>query len=187
MTADTRSETLVGSSAMVSTLWIALIAGLSVGGSYAYACAAPLAAVAALAATKMDRGTGLALVIVAWLANQAVGYGLLNYPQTANSFAWGGAIGLAAVAGFLAARTLTGARAPGLFVLGAALLVAFVFYETALYAAGFALGSSEAAFSLEIVGRILAINAVSFIGLLVLHRAAIAVQWLRPSEAVAHA
>ncbi|MCC7250622.1 hypothetical protein [Hyphomicrobium sp.] len=187
MTVDARSEAGVGSSAVNSTLWIALIAGLSVGGSYVYACAAPLAAIAALAALKMDRGTGFVLVITAWLANQLVGYLILDYPQTLNSFAWGGAIGLAAVAGFLAARSFTEGRANGLFILVAALFVSFVFYETALYAAGFVLGSSEEAFSTAVVGRILAINAVSFAGLLVLHRAAIALRWLRPSAAPAHA
>jgi len=172
---------------MVSTLWIALIAGLSVGGSYVYACAAPFAAVAALAAAKMDRATGLALVVVAWLANQIVGYGLLDYPMTANSFAWGGAIGLAAIAGFLAARSLADARPGDWFTLGASLVAAFVFYETVLYAAGFVLETSEAAFSLEVVGRIFAINAVSFVGLLVAHRVASAWRWMRPSATAAHA
>lgn len=170
MIQDTRRERAIASPAVASTLWIALIAGLSVGGSYIYACAAPFAAVAALAAAKMDRGTGLALVVVAWLANQIVGYGLLDYPQTANSFAWGGAIGVAAVVGFLAARSLTEVRATGAFALGIALLAAFVFYEAILYVAGFILGASDTAFSLEVVGRIFVINVVSFVGLLAVHR-----------------
>lgn len=187
MTAATRSEPTSGVPAVATTLWIALIAALSVGGSYAYACAAPLAAVAALAATKMDRGSGLGLVIAAWLASQAVGYGLLDYPQTANSFAWGGAIGLAAVAGYAGARSLAGARLPQVAALCLALVAAFVLYETALYAAGFALGASEEVFSLAVVGRILAINAVAFVGLLVLHRVAVQVLGLGAKRAVAHA
>lgn len=163
------------------SLWIALIAALSVGGSYVYACAAPLAAIAALAATRMDRASGLALVIVAWLANQAVGYGLLDYPQTADSFAWGGSIGLAAVAGFYAARRIAAAGLSQLLALGLALLAAFAAYELTLYAAGFVLGASDGAFTAEVVGQILAINAVSFAGLLLLHRAATALAWLRPT------
>lgn len=161
------------------TLWVALIAGLSVGGSYAYACAAPLAAVAALAAIKMGRDSGLALVVAAWLANQIVGYGLLDYPQTADSFAWGAAIGLAAVAGFLGARSLQGSRAHPAATLSLAFVAAFVVYQTGLYAAGFVLGASEAAFSLEVVGLVLQINVVAFAGLLLLHRAAVALAWIR--------
>lgn len=169
------------SKAGAASLWIALIAALSVGGSYVFACAAPLAAIGALAAARMDRASGLALVIVAWLANQAVGYGLLNYPQTASSFAWGGAIGLAAVAGFYAARLIPAAGLPRLLALGLAFIAAFAAYELMLYAAGFVLGASDGAFSAEVVGQILAINAVSFAGLLVLHRAATALAWLRPA------
>jgi hypothetical protein len=181
MPLSTKSQTSI-SPAAANTLWIALIAALSVGGSYIYACAAPFAAVAALAATKMDRASGLTLVLLAWLANQAVGYGLLQYPQTASSFAWGGAIGLAAVAGFFAARLAAKVR-PHVVALAVSFLAAFAVYELALYAAGFFLGSSEEAFSAEVVGQILATNAVSFAGLLILHRIAGIVAWLRPATA----
>jgi hypothetical protein len=84
-------------------LWIALIAALTVGGSVAFACAAPLAAIAALAALTMRRVEGVALVVTAWLANQLVGFGILDYPLDVSTFGWGGAIGAAAVGGFLAA------------------------------------------------------------------------------------
>jgi hypothetical protein len=167
------------SPASANTLWIALIAALTVGGSFVYACAAPFAAIAALAATKMDRTSGLSLVIVAWIANQVVGFGLLGYPLDANTFAWGGAIGLAAITGFAASRAVATVEAPLAVTLAVAFMAAFVTYEAALYAASFALGASDEAFSMDVVGYILRINAVSFAGLLVLHRAAIALAWIR--------
>lgn len=165
-----------------TTLWVTLIATLCVGGSFAYACAAPLAAISALAAIKMGRADGLALVMISWLANQAVGYVLLDYPQTTNSFAWGGAIGLAAIAGFVSARAVSRIGLPLLLSLGAAFLAAFAAYETTLYMAGIVLGSSDEAFSLPVVGRILVINAVSFAALIALHKAAVAMSLLKPAE-----
>lgn len=156
-------------SAAVPMLWVALIAALSVGGSYVYACATPFAAIGALAASKMDRRTGLTLVLLAWVANQLVGYGLLDYPQTANSFAWGGAIGLAAVAGFFAARAVAHVELKRVLSLAASLAIAFIVYEGVLYAASFGLGASEAAFSLEIVWQIFVINAVAFGAVLALY------------------
>jgi hypothetical protein len=49
-------------------LWIALVAALAVGASLAFACATPLAAIAALASLTMRRVEGVALVVTAWLA-----------------------------------------------------------------------------------------------------------------------
>jgi len=149
-------------------LWVALIAALSVGGSYVYACAAPFAAVSALAARKMDRATGLTLVLLAWLANQIVGYGLLDYPLTANSFAWGGAIGLGAVAALFAARMVGKFCWGNIAATAASFAGAFVAYESTLYLASFGLGGSDA-FSFDIVARVLLINAVAFAAILALY------------------
>lgn len=169
-----------------TTLWIALIAALCVGGSYAYACAAPFAAIGALAAAKMDRGAGLALIVLSWIVNQAVGFAILDYPHTANTFAWGLAIGVGAVVGYAAARTITEAGKPQALTLPLAFVVAFVAYEATLYAASFPLGGSDYAFSLDIVWYILKINAVAFAGLLLLHRGVLSViAWLRPASVAA--
>jgi len=175
-----------------TALWVTLIAALTVGGSLLLACVAPFAAIAALAAAKMDRWSGLALVVVAWVANQAVGFGLLDYPHTASTVAWGVAIGLATVAGFLSARVVVMAgKSPAVTLpvtLPAALLTAFAVYEAALYATGLWLGASDTAFSFDVVRDILAINAVSFAGLLALHRIAVALAWVSsPGQAEAHA
>lgn len=152
-------------------LWVALIAALSVGGSYVYACAAPFAAVGALAARKMDRATGLTLVLLAWVANQIVGFGLLDYPQTANSFAWGGAIGLGAVAALFAARMVGNLGWGNVAATAASFAAAFIAYEATLYLASFGLGGSDA-FSFDIVTRILIINAVAFAAILALYAVA---------------
>ena len=93
-----------------TTLWIALVAGLSVFGSFAYACAAPVAAVAALAAMTLNRTEGLVLVAATWAINQAVGFVLLSYPHDASTYAWGVTIGAAMVLGYFAARPLVRAN-----------------------------------------------------------------------------
>lgn len=182
-TADARDGSSIAPAA-ATALWIALIAALCVGGSTVYACAAPFAAIAALAAAKMDRISGTVLVVVAWIANQAVGFGFLDYPHTASTYAWGAAIGLGAIVGFAGARSITEAGKPTPLTLTLAFVVAFVAYETTLYAASFALGGTDYAFSTEIVWYILKINAASFAGLLILHRAAVAAAWLRIPDPV---
>lgn len=182
MTTNDQTTESNASSAIAAGLWIAGIAALCVGGSYVYACAAPFAAIAALAALKMDRTSGLALVVVAWLANQAIGFAVLDYPHTASTYAWGLVIGVAAVIGFAAARAITSAEKAPLLTGVAAFAASFVFYQTGLYAVSFILGGSEYAFSLEVVGYVLRVNVVAFAGLLILHRAAVALGALRRDE-----
>jgi len=166
------------SSLAMSAIWVALIAALSVGGSFAFACAAPLAAIAALAATRMDARTGLALVVTAWLTNQIVGYACLSYPHTFESYAWGAAIGVATVAAFAAARLATGMTRAWPVLLTVSFLLAFAAYELALYIAGIPLGSSDDAFSVATIARVFEVNAVSFAGLLIL--SVIASRFARP-------
>jgi hypothetical protein len=176
-----RASSIGKESAAASALWVGLVAGLSVAGSLAFACAAPLAAIAALAGAKMRAGEGVALVVAAWLANQMVGYAVLDYPQTLDSFAWGAAIGIASVIGFAAAREVVRPGMPELVTLAVALGAAFIAYEGTLFATTAVLSSSEEAFSLAVIGRIFAINAIAFTGLILLHRGAIALHVLRPA------
>jgi hypothetical protein len=163
-------------SAMKRSLWIALLATGSIGFSFALACATPFAALATLAAINMPRRDLLSLVGVAWLANQAIGYGVLGYPQTLDSFAWGGAIGIAAalaaaIAVAVAARV---ARLGSAGTISTAFLAAFAVYELALYAVSFVLPTGAEAFSLPVVWRIFYVNVIALVGLLVLHRLALA-------------
>jgi hypothetical protein len=78
-------------------IWIAVVATSSALFSLALACATPFAAIATIAGTRMPTRLALTLTTVAWLVNQSVGYFLLGYPRTWDSFAWGAAIGLAAL------------------------------------------------------------------------------------------
>lgn len=154
-------------------VWIALVVGGSVLFSLGLACAAPLAALAAIAGTRMDHRSGLLLVGAAWLANQGVGYGLLHYPRTWDSFAWGAVLGLSALAATVAARTLAqGAADLKGLVLG--FIAAFVTYEALLMAAMLVLPGSWAAFAPAIVAQILGYNILALAVLSALHRAATA-------------
>lgn len=175
------------SPAAATALWIALIAALCIGGSTVFACAAPFAAIGALAAAKMERMSGLILVLVAWVANQAVGFGLLEYPHTATTYAWGGAIGLGALVGFGAARVIVDAGKLPVLSLVLGFVAAFVAYQMTLYAASLVLGGSDYAFSGEIVWYVLKVNTLSFAGLLILQRLAAALPALRPAVAFAPA
>jgi hypothetical protein len=156
------------------SIWIALVAASSVLFSLALACATPFAAIATIAGMKMSRRNGLILVFAAWLANQAVGYLVLGYPLAWDSFAWGGAIGIAALlatCGVIEVRR----RAGSVAAVSAAFILAFAIYEAALFAATAMLPSGEGAFALAVVIRIFAINAAALAGLLLLHRGALTV------------
>ncbi len=158
-------------------LWLTLLVTASVVFSLGLACAVPLAAFAAAAALTLSRRVALSLIILVWLANQFVGFTVLNYPWTASTFAWSAVLGVVAILATLAgqwteARLLGAARAVGF---AATFLVAFAIYEAALYVVSIALLGGAEVFTAEIQGRIFAINAAAFVGLLALNRLAISV------------
>jgi hypothetical protein len=156
-------------------LWILLLTAASVFVTLGMACATPFAALATLAALHMSRRDGLALIGIAWVADQAIGYGLLSYPRTANSFAWGVILGVGAFAALVAAQALVdrlrdrGAVLAG----GLGFAGAFVAYQAVLVAATAALASGSEALSLPIVGSVLRVNLLSLAGLLILYRLAV--------------
>jgi hypothetical protein len=156
-------------------LWFALLVGASIGFSLGFACAIPFAAFAAAAALTLSRRDALALILLVWVANQLVGLTILGYPLTASTFEWGVALGAVAVLATLAGqwtanRSIGVARGVGAV---ATFLLAFAVYEAALFAISVAwLGGAEV-FTGAIQGRIFAINAAAFIGLLVLNHLAI--------------
>lgn len=153
-------------------LWLALLVGASLAFSLGLACATPFAAFGAAAALTLSRRDALVLILSVWLANQVIGFTALGYPWTADTFAWGIALGAAVVCATLAgewtARRL--AVASRAVSCGATFLVTFVIYEAALYAVAAALLGGTEDFSAAILGRIAAINAATFVGLLVLSR-----------------
>ena len=142
---------------------------LSVGFSLAFACAVPLAALSTVAGLNISRRGAIILVLAAWFANQVVGYVVLGYPQTWDSFGWGTAIGIAAMLSALAAVEF-GRRVEASAKIAIAFVVAFVIYEIVLFAATAALPSGVEAFSSFVIVRIFWINVLALVGLLLLHR-----------------
>lgn len=151
-------------------LWIVLLAGASVGFSLVFACATPFAALATLAVRTMTRREALLVVLATWLANQAIGYGLLDYPRTADSFGWGAAIGVAALLAAVAAMAVgrEPLRTGPVFATALAFAAAFAVYQLVLLAAALVLPASAAAFAPAVLLEVLMVNALALAGLLAL-------------------
>ncbi len=148
--------------------WMAFLAAASIGFSLGFACAAPFAAIAAAAALTLDRRRAMVLVGALWLANQGIGFGVLHYPWTVDSLAWGGGLGVIALISVLAAEfgakhlaALNAKIAPAV-----AFLSAFAAYEGILFIVSLMSQSGAADYTLAIAARIFAINAAAFAGLL---------------------
>jgi hypothetical protein len=156
-------------------IWIALVAVSSILFSLALACVTPFAAIATVAGAKLARRDAFALTGFAWLANQAVGYLILGYPRTWDSFAWGAAIGIAALGATGVVILLRDRPGAGLPVLLAGFAAAFIVYQGLLFAATAFLPSGDGAFSAAVIWQVLWTSAVALAGLLILHRLAIAI------------
>jgi len=164
--------------------WLALLVAASAAFSFVFACATPFAAFGAAAALTLSRRDALRLTVAVWLANQVLGYAVLQYPWTANSFAWGAVLGAAAILTTVAARGVAlrlAGRSDGVRAL-ATLLAAFMVYEGVLFAVAMAWLSGTESFTLPIVGRSFAVNMVALIGLYALHRVGVAVGLVGPSS-----
>jgi hypothetical protein len=164
-------------------LWLALLVAASAAFSFVFACATPFAAFSAAAALTLSRRDALRLTVAVWLANQVLGYAVLKYPWTANSFAWGAVLGAAAILTTVAARGVAlrlAERSYGVLAL-ATLLAAFMVYEGVLFAVAVALLGGTESFTLPIVGRIFSVNAVALVGLYSLHLVGAAAGLIGPS------
>jgi hypothetical protein len=106
-----------------------------------------------------------------WLINQCVGYTILRYPWTFSSVAWGITLGAATLLAVLAARSIYTLQRAILsaFRRATAFAAAFLVFEAALYAAAYFMLGGLQDFTVGIVPYVFAINAVSFLGLLVLY------------------
>jgi hypothetical protein len=155
-------------------VWLGLLVSASIAFSLGLACATPFAAFAAAAALTLSRRDALVLVTSVWFANQLVGFTVLHYPWTANSLAWGVALGVVAVLATLASQWAVkrSADAARMFRVSVAFLVAFVVYEASLFALSVGLLGGAEVFTGAIQGRIFVINATAFVGLLALNRLA---------------
>ncbi|PZU09527.1 MAG: hypothetical protein DI605_07510 [Sphingomonas sp.] len=157
-------------------LWIVLLSVASVLGSWALACATPFAALAALAATRMTKRDGIALMIVAWFASQAVGFGIHHYSHSTTPLMWGGAIGTAAVASLFAARWAEGRMRGGSAArLVAAFAGATLGYKGLLVLWSVALGGLGIALSPVYFAQGLARDGAILVALLLLYRGLVAI------------
>ena len=150
-------------------LWFGLLVGAGVGTSYTFGCTTPFAAVATLAALTLPCRHGLAVVAVVWLANQAIGYGLLGYPGTLDSVLWGAAIGVSSILAFVAASAFA-TRHSGPVPYVWALCAAFAGYQLGLYCAGLVLGAGSGTVALAVVGHAAVVNLVAFTAILIAAR-----------------
>ena len=144
--------------------WIFVLAVASIVFSFAFTCAMPFAALAAIGALRLRARDAYALVGLCWLLNQIVGYGFLGYPTTWDSFAWGGVLGvsiIAATAAVIAMGQVT-RNLTGLAATSAAFITAFAVQQLTVFSATMVLPSGDAAFSASVVSMIFATNALAF-------------------------
>jgi hypothetical protein len=168
-------------------LWLGLLVGASLVFSLGLACAVPFAAFAAAAALSLSRRDALILILMVWLANQLVGFTLLDYAWTASTFAWGAALAIVAIFATLGGQWMAGrlVDARRAFTITATFLIAFAVYEAALFAVSATLLGGTEIYTAAIQGRIFAINAAAFFGLLVLNHFATSVGLVnRPTVAL---
>lgn len=143
-----------------------LLVAACASASLIFACATPFVAFAVIAAALLPLRQAIVTTLVAWLANQAIGFGILGYPRTFDA-----ALAGLFIAGAMVAATIVAERAfHALTSLGRlaayplALIVAFAVFEVLLFAVTPLTGGAET-FSLEIVGQIAFTNAVWLAGL----------------------
>ena len=148
-----------------SPLWILIVVLTSAIFTCTDACALPFAACGAVAALTLARRDALLAIGLMWVANQIIGFSYLNYPLTAQCFAWGAVIGLTAIVSTISAQFAV-ARTSGIKKIISAFFFAFAAYEMMLFATSFVLGGLET-YTLDVQARIFAINALSLPALLI--------------------
>lgn len=158
-----------------STAWIVLLVGASMALTAWLHCLMPFSALAAVAAVHMRRGDGLALIVAAWVVNQATGYLALDYPTDPTTIAWGFGIGAAAVAAVVAAGAAA-ARVDGHALrLAAAFAAGFVAFKAVLLLCSFELGGTVISASPTIAAKQLLIEVPVCLALAAAYRLLVAV------------
>jgi hypothetical protein len=143
-----------------------LLVAACASASLIFACATPFVAFAVIAAALLPLRQALATTLVVWLANQAIGFGILAYPRTFDAALAGLFIlGAMVAATIVAERTFHALASLGrLASYPLALIAAFAVFEVLLFAVSPLTGGAET-FALDIVGQIAFTNAVWLAGL----------------------
>jgi hypothetical protein len=160
-----------------STLWIVLLTVASTVTTLVLACATPFPSLAALAAVHMRQRDGIVLMLLAWLASQIIGFGVLGYPHDPKTLAWGVGIATAAIASALGAyAALRLLRSRHVLVqLALAYVAAFLAFKAALLVWSFFLGGVAIALDPQILRNQLVRNGEILVGLYLVYRLAIAI------------
>lgn len=137
-------------------VWLMLVLAVGSASSVVYPHP-PLVAFGAIAGTTLTPQKALGATAAIWLVNQIFGYGLRQYPQTAESLGWAIAMGIGAllIAGFASLRPqFSQATFKGhcLWVLAIA-VAGFVLFEGIILSLGFLLTGSHV-FTWEILGSL---------------------------------
>ncbi len=166
----------------VSTLWILLLTLTSTATTLALGCAMPFAALAALAALYLRQRDGLILLLLAWAANQAVGFGLMNYPHDPKTLAWGAGLAAAAIGSGLGAYAAL-ARVPRLapvLRIGVAFVAAFVAFKAVVLVCALFLGGVETTLSPFYASRQFVRDGAILVGLIALYHALVRIGLPKP-------
>ncbi len=151
-----------------TAVWVALVTATGVITSFAFACVTPFAALGAICGLYLRRRACALAMTGAWLANQIVGFGFLGYPRDLPTFAWGGALLIAALAGAagaaLIARLLPHASAA--LRGGLAVAAAYLAVQAVIALAGLFLHGDSFSFALQ--RELMVQNALTFGALLIL-------------------
>jgi hypothetical protein len=135
-----------------------LLVAISAVSSWEFACITPFAAFAVAAAYTLSVRAALFTVAAVWLANQAVGFAVLDYPWAGDTILWGIAIGAAALlAAGIACATLRLGIQNAVVAIAASFVVALGAYQGGLFLVTFALGGRDA-FTPAIVGHVALLN-----------------------------
>jgi hypothetical protein len=111
-----------------TALWSAGVVVLVLGGCLIAGCLEPLVAVAVIAAGALPIRRAVVLTLAVWLAGQATGFGLHDYPRDPRTIAWGFGLGVAALAALAGAAPVLAATVgkPVWLRAGLAFVTAFV-------------------------------------------------------------
>ena len=158
---------MIKTTATSALIWTAVLGASAIFGSYFFACVLPFAAIATISALTLNVRRGAALVVATWFANQVVGFTLMHYPQTLDTYALGLSLGFGALAAYAVARAvLRAGRTP--LRTAAALGGSFVSYQLVIYLGALGFGGVEN-FSPAIIGGVALNDAIWFVLLAALH------------------
>jgi hypothetical protein len=137
----------------------AVLAATTLSGTLVLACMMPFAAIATIAVLALPIRRALLALVLCWLGNQVLGFGVMGFARDAPTFAAGLSLLAGSLAAFVAARRVASGGGPLL-----AFLAGFAAFELSLFAYALAFGDL-AMFAPGIVALVAINDALWFAGL----------------------